>query len=74
MLFRSLLATEGKIEKIDIKIDKGERGVEVTEELELQFKNIVVTYSKRLGIDNIPMPPFVYFAAQAKPAPSVPGT
>ena len=68
----TMLATEGKIEKIDIKMEKGERGVEVTEDLELQFKNIVVTYSKRLGIDNIPMPPFVYFAAQAKAGPSPP--
>jgi len=41
-------------------MDKGDKGVEVTETLELKFKNIVVTYSKRLGVDNIPMPPFVY--------------
>jgi type VI protein secretion system component Hcp len=55
-----MLATRGKIQKIDIKMTKGERGVEVTEDIELRFEDIVVTYSKRLGIDNIPMPPFVY--------------
>ena len=43
-------------------MEKGDKGVEVIEDLELQFKNIVVTYSKRLGVDNIPMPPFVYVA------------
>jgi hypothetical protein len=55
-----LLATDGFIEKVDVKMDKGDKGVEVIEDLELQFKNIVVTYAKRLGEDNIPMPPFVY--------------
>jgi type VI protein secretion system component Hcp len=55
-----LLATNGRFEKVDVKMDKSEKGVEVTETLELKFKNIVVTYSKRLGVDNIPMPPFVY--------------
>ena len=34
--------------------------VEVNEELELRFKQIVVTYSKRLGDHDVPMPPFIY--------------
>lgn len=70
----TLLATSGKIEKIEIKMEKGDKGVEVVEDFELQFENIVVTYSKRLGIDNIPMPPFVYFKPKAPTGgPSVPG-
>jgi hypothetical protein len=32
----------------------------VNEELELRFKQIVVTYSKRLGDHDVPMPPFIY--------------
>jgi hypothetical protein len=55
-----LLATDGKFEKVDIKMQATDKGVEVVEDLELQFRNIVVTYAKRLGVDNIPMPPFVY--------------
>lgn len=66
-----LLATDCFIEKIDIKMGPSGVGVEVTEELELQFQNIVVTYAKRLGIDNIPMPPFVY-ASPPKPGSSSP--
>lgn len=58
----TLLATNGYFEKVDVKMEKGDKGVEVTEELELHFKHIVVTYSKRLGAHNIPMPPFVYVA------------
>ena len=57
----SLLALDGHFEKVDIKmVAMGDKGVEVTEELELRFKQIVVTYSKRLGEHNIPMPPFIY--------------
>jgi type VI protein secretion system component Hcp len=69
----TILATDGRFEKVDIKMEKGDKGVEVTEDLELRFKNIVVTYSKRLGIDNIPMPPFVYFSPKdPKAGPSLP--
>jgi len=58
----TLFATNGYFEKVDVKMEKGDKGVEVTEDLELHFKHIVVTYSKRLGANNIPMPPFVYVA------------
>jgi len=68
----TLLATDGYFVKADIKMDKGDKGVEVIEDLELHFKNIIITYSKRLGVDNIPMPPFVYVAPKAKPG-GVPG-
>ena len=30
-------------------MEKGDKGVEVVEDLELRFKHIVVTYSKRLA-------------------------
>ena len=45
----TLLATDGHFEKVDISMEKGDKGVEVIEDLELRFKHIVVTYSKRLG-------------------------
>ena len=69
-----LLAQDCKLEKIDIKMEKaGGTGVEVIEELELQFKHVVVTYAKRLGVDNIPMPPFVYFGPKDPTSgPSIP--
>ena len=51
---------DGNFEKVDIKMEKGDKGVEVNEELELRFKQIVVTYSKRLGDHDVPMPPFIY--------------
>jgi len=69
----TILATDGRFEKVDIKMEKGDKGVEVTEDLELRFKNIVVTYSKKLGIDNIPMPPFVYFSPKDPKAGGLPG-
>ena len=56
----TLLAMDGNFEKVDIKMEKGDKGVEVNEELELRFKQIVVTYSKRLGDHDVPMPPFIY--------------
>jgi hypothetical protein len=56
----TLLAMDGHFEKVDIKMEKGDKGVEVMEELELRFKQIVVTYSKRLGDHDVPMPPFIY--------------
>ena len=56
----TLLAMDGHFEKVDIKMEKGDKGVEVIEELELRFKKIVVTYSKRLGDHDVPMPPFIY--------------
>jgi hypothetical protein len=56
----TLLALDGHFEKVDIKMEKGDKGVEVMEELELRFKQIVVTYSKRLGDHDVPMPPFIY--------------
>ena len=59
-----LLATDGYFVKVDVAMEKGDKGVEVIETLDLQFKNIVVTYAKRLGIDNIPMPPFIYVAPE----------
>ena len=50
-----------KFEKVEIRMDRpATRASRSSRTLELQFKNIVVTYSKRLGVDNIPMPPFVY--------------
>jgi len=58
----SLLATNGYFEKVDVSMEKGDKGVDVIEDLELRFKNIVVTYSKRLAEHDIPMPPFVYVA------------
>lgn len=63
----TLLATDGYFEKVDVKMTRSGNGVEVTEDLELQFKSIVISYSKRLGVDNIPMPPFLY-TAPSKPA------
>jgi len=58
----TLLATNGHFEKVDVVMEKGDKGAEVIEDLELRFKHIVVTYSKRLAEHDIPMPPFVYVA------------
>jgi hypothetical protein len=56
----TLLATDGYIEKVDIEMEKTDKGVEVVEKLDIQFRNIVIAYSKRLLEHNIPMPPFKY--------------
>ena len=69
----TLLARDGRFEKVDISMEKGDKGVEVIEDLELRFKHIVVTYSKRLAGHDIPMPPFVYVAPdEPTPGPSLP--
>jgi len=70
----TLLATDGYIEKVDVEMEKTDKGVEVIEKLDLQFRNIVIAYSKRLLEHNIPMPPFKY-DSPPEPAggPSIPG-
>ncbi|MEO5882937.1 MAG: hypothetical protein ABIQ06_11030 [Caldimonas sp.] len=67
-----LLATDGFIESVEIKMEKGDKGVEVIEDFSLKFKNIVITYGKRLGEDNIPMPPFVYITPPPTGGSSLP--
>jgi type VI protein secretion system component Hcp len=56
----TILATDGFIQNVSIDMEKGDKGVEVMEKFELQFKNIIVAYSKRLFEHNLPMPPFEY--------------
>jgi hypothetical protein len=56
----TLLAMDGHFEKVDIEMEKTGNGVEVVEKLELRFKKIVITYSKKLGEHDVPMPPFIY--------------
>jgi hypothetical protein len=70
----TLLATDGYIEKVDIEMEKTDKGVEVIEKIDLHFRNIVIAYSKRLLEHNIPMPPFKY-DSPPEPAdgPSIPG-
>jgi len=67
----TMLATDGFIERVDVDMEKGDKGVEVVEKLELNFKNIVISYSKRLLEHNIPMPPFKY-ETPPEPGPSLP--
>jgi type VI protein secretion system component Hcp len=69
----TLLATNGYFESVKISMEKGDKGVEVTEELELQFNSIVISYSKQLGVDNIPMPPFTYTLPTDPTPSSLPG-
>jgi len=56
----TLLATDGRLETVNVDMERGDKGVEVVEEFELEFKSIVITYSKRLGANNIPMAPFIH--------------
>jgi len=56
----TLLATDGFLEKVDVTMERGDKGVEVVEEFDMHYKSIVITYSKRLGANNVPMAPFIY--------------
>lgn len=59
----TLLATDGYLEKVDVSMERGDKGVEVVEEFDMHYKSIIITYSKKLGANNVPMAPFIYIAA-----------
>jgi hypothetical protein len=64
----TLLATDGYLERIDVSMERGDKGVEVVEEFAMQYKSIIITYSKKLGANNVPMAPFIYTAASKSKA------
>ena len=58
----TLLATDGFFRDVKLSLEKDGKGVSVKEEINLEFKSIVVTYMKRVGKDNVPTNPFFYTA------------
>jgi len=55
-----LVATQGYFSEVKVEIQSDGNMAEVVEHCTLNFKNIVITYLKTLGKDNIPTAPFFY--------------
>ena len=58
----TLVAADGFITNVGLKMVPAGNGVEVKEEITFDFKSIVVSYLKVNGKDNIPTNPFYYIA------------
>ncbi len=68
----TLVAADGYITDVDLKMAPSGNGVEVKEEIKFKFKSIVISYLKKHGKDNIPTNPFYYIAPDAaKKTPGV---
>jgi hypothetical protein len=61
----TLVATDGYFRDVKLSLVPSGNAVEVKEEINLEFKSIVVTYLKRVGKDNLPTNPFFYTAPEA---------
>ena len=61
----TLLATDGFLEKVDVNMEQGDKGVEVIEEFDMQLQE---RSSSPIRSDwaqtTMPMPPFIYVATQ----------
>lgn len=55
-----LVATDGKFVSAKLDLQPSSNGVELVEEVVLNFEMIVINYLKRLGKDNIPTLPFTF--------------
>jgi type VI protein secretion system component Hcp len=55
-----LLATNGFFQEVELSLQDDGRQVELVETVKLNFKNIVVTYMKTMGPDNLPTAPFFF--------------
>ncbi len=64
----TLVAADGYITDVDLRMAPSGNGVEVKEEITLNFKSIVISYLKKNGKDNIPTNPFYYIAPDKKSA------
>ncbi|MEO7055887.1 MAG: hypothetical protein ABI143_03705 [Caldimonas sp.] len=64
----TLVAADGFITSVDLKMVASGNAVEVKEEVTLDFKSIVISYLKVLGKDNIPTNPFFYVTPAKAPA------
>jgi type VI protein secretion system component Hcp len=62
----TLVATNGYFTDVELDMESSGKGVEVKENLTLQFKSIVVSYLKRTGKDNVPTNPFFFSAPEKK--------
>jgi len=58
----TLVAADGYITDVDLKMAPSGNGVEVKETITFDFKSIVISYLKVNGKDNIPTNPFYYVA------------
>ena len=58
----TLVAADGYITDVSLKMTPNGNGVEVKEEITFDFKSIVISYLKKSGKDNIPTNPFYYVA------------
>lgn len=67
----TLVAADGHIVDVNVKMVPSGNGVEVKEEITLKFNSVVISYLKVNGKDNIPTNPFYYVATETKP--KVPG-
>jgi len=56
----TLVATDGRFRECKLDLRPQGSGVELVETVTMSFDQIVMTYSKRLGKDNIPTPPFTF--------------
>lgn len=68
-----ILCTDCKIKEVDVKMERGDKGVEVKEDVTVRFETITITYLRSIpgvtGQVPLPMPPFIY----TRPKPDEPG-
>ena len=68
----TLVAADGFITDVNVKMVPSGNGVEVKEEITFKFNSIVISYLKALGKDNVPTNPFYYVAPKKTKLPGVP--
>ena len=67
----TLVAADGHITEVNLRMVPSGNGVEIKEEIKLKFKSIVISYLKATGKDNVPTNPFYYVAPDAKKKPGL---
>lgn len=58
-----ILCTDCKIKDVDVKMEPGEQGVQIREDVTIDFQSITITYMRSIGKEVVPTIPFVYIKA-----------